>query len=205
MTDEALPHLPPLTARLWFSLSWAPAWKHPLTDFLPSSWTGKLAASLCSFIMSFPPSCLLHAAGHCISLRTFSKSPRPGLLPPRDLGFLPAQHMLHTYRLSVLLPCHFCTPWMVPECLCHKEPVVSRTIDECELRERLKEYWHRSQKNSSMWHLFGHWDGRILKRRLHSRQVCWNSNITSLLTNCWQHLETKRIPSSHFIFLHCTS
>lgn len=129
---------------------------HPLADSLLSSWSGKLAASLCSFIMSCPPSCMLHAAGHCISLRTFNKSPRPGLLPLRDLGFLPAQHMLHTYRLSVLLPCHFCTPWMVPECLFHKEPVVSRTVDECEPRERLKEYWHRTQKNLSMWHVFGH-------------------------------------------------
>lgn len=39
--------------------------------------------------LSFP-------VGHCVSLNTFSKSPGPGLLLPRDLGFLPAQHMLYS-------------------------------------------------------------------------------------------------------------
>lgn len=53
--------------------------------------------SSCIFIRaaSCPPLPPLFSVGHYVSLRTFSKSPRPGLLLARDLGFLPAQHMLH--------------------------------------------------------------------------------------------------------------
>lgn len=136
------------------------------------------------------------SVGHCISLHTFSKSPRPGLLLPRDLGFLSTQHMLHSYRLSVVLPCLSCFPSSQPRSLFRKKPAVCSTTDECWLREEIKKWRHSMKTNCSFGniplHLFGPWDGRILKSWRCNKQVYWGNNITRLLTNCWNHSVTER-------------
>lgn len=56
--------------------------------------------------------------------------------------------------------------------------------------------WHSMKTNCSfenmLVHLFGLWDGRILRRWRCNKQVCRGNNITRLLTNCWCHSETER-------------
>lgn len=56
--------------------------------------------SLADFSHSLPVGC-------CISVHTFSKSPGLGLQLARDLGFLPAQHMLHSYLCELCF--HVCS------------------------------------------------------------------------------------------------
>lgn len=82
----------------------------------------KMATSLLGVYHVLPSFLSVFFVGHCVSLHTFSKSPRPGLLLPRDLGFLPAQHMLHSYRLCVVLACLFSFPSMQPRSVFHKKP-----------------------------------------------------------------------------------
>lgn len=143
---------------------------------------------------------LAFSVGHCISLHTISKSPGSGLLLPGDLGFLSAQHMLHSYCLCVVLPFRFCFPLMQPQSLFREKPVVFSVTDKCQLREEIKKWWHSMKTNCSfeniLLHLLGFRDGRILKRSLCNKQVCWGNNITRLLTNCW--LEEEGIYSVGF-------
>lgn len=135
--------------------------------------------SLADFSHSLPVGC-------CISVHTFSKSPGLGLQLARDLGFLPAQHMLHSYLCELCF--HVCSA--VHCCILsvfHEKPAV---LAECILGTKETTTRHQSC-------IFLLWNGTIL-RWFWDEQVCWCNNIWRLLINCFKCSE-----SDFFFFFTC--
>lgn len=161
-----------------------------LTHF---NWFWRIKVSVCIRGLSCPPLCSL-----CLSLwvTVFHSTHLANLLDQDycfwgDLGFLPSQHMLHSYHLRVV---RFHVFSAVHRCTHSLSFIRGQPFSEL-LREEMKKWWQSMKTNCTfediLLHLFGLWDGRILRRWQCNKQVCWGNNITRLLTNCWYHSEAE--------------